>query len=231
MILMVFAVAGPGARLSVSAPRTDSRALRRYHHVMAQARTALDHLLDARTVLVDEARRLAASLTELDSLITNMGGQDRLDGAEDAPPVSGDPVNPAARTAAAPRATARATSRRPANRRSTTRKALARPAADGAAPKSIRLHVLEMLGAEDRDFGLAEIIDRVHDAGIQAHDDAVRSITIKLMKDGRVERVGRGQYRLARRAGAARPSVDEETDSEPGSEPAATDAPPTDTLD
>jgi hypothetical protein len=74
----------------------------------------------------------------------------------------------------------------------------------GEPPKSIRVHVLEMLAAENRDFGLAEIIDRVHDAGIQAHDDAVRSITIKLMKDGRVERVGRGQYRLARRGAAAR---------------------------
>jgi hypothetical protein len=194
---------------------------------MAQARTALDHLLDARTVLVDEARRLAASLTELDSLITNMGGQDRLAGAEEAPPINGDPVNAAARTASGPRATARATSRRPANRRSTARKAPARPAADGAAPKSIRVHVLEMLANEDRDFGLAEIIDRVHDAGIQAHDDAVRSITIKLMKDGRVERVGRGQYRLARRGGVARPSVEEET----GSEQAGDDAPPADTLD
>ena len=70
--------------------------------------------------------------------------------------------------------------------------------------KSIRVHVLEMLAAEQREMGLAEIIDRVHAAGIRAHDDAVRSITIKLMKDGKVERVGRGHYRLA--DGAA-PSV------------------------
>jgi hypothetical protein len=66
-----------------------------------------------------------------------------------------------------------------------------------------------MLGADNRDFSLAEIIDDVHDAGIQAHDDAVRSITIKLMKDGRVERVGRGQYRLARRGGS-RPAAEAE---------------------
>jgi predicted transcriptional regulator of viral defense system len=62
------------------------------------------------------------------------------------------------------------------------------------------VHVLEMLAEEHRDYGLAEIIDRIHAAGIKAHDDAVRSITIKLMKDGSVERVGRGQYRLVRRA-------------------------------
>lgn len=82
--------------------------------------------------------------------------------------------------------------------RAATRSASVR-AGDGEAPKSIRVHVLDMLAAEDRDFGLAEMIDNIHAAGIQAHDDAVRSITIKLMKDGQVERVGRGQYRLARR--------------------------------
>jgi hypothetical protein len=66
------------------------------------------------------------------------------------------------------------------------------------ATKSIRIHVLEMLTAEDRTFALAEIIDRIHRAGIVAHDDAVRSITVKLLKDGQVERVGRGRYRLVR---------------------------------
>jgi hypothetical protein len=76
-----------------------------------------------------------------------------------------------------------------------------------------------MLEAEDREFGLAEIIDRIHDAGIQAHDDAVRSITIKLMKDGQVERVGRGQYRLARGAAASQPAEPEEPVVEPDAEP------------
>lgn len=90
--------------------------------------------------------------------------------------------------------------------RAATRSASVR-AGDGEAPKSIRVHVLDMLAAEDRDFGLAEIVDNIHAAGIQAHDDAVRSITIKLMKDGQVERVGRGQYRLARRGTATSTSA------------------------
>ena len=206
---------------------------------MAQARTALDHLLDARTALVDEASRLAAMLAELDSLIGAMGGQDRLDGAPSAP------ANPVKATVASARTATRSTARKSLSRRPPAKRTTRSAASSGEAPKSIRVHVLEMLAAEERDFGLAEIIDRVHDAGIQAHDDAVRSITIKLMKDGRVERVGRGQYRLARRGG--RPATDEpeaetaiETSTgtegetaEAGSEAAAPAAvtPPDDTLD
>ena len=76
-----------------------------------------------------------------------------------------------------------------------------------------------MLAAESRDFGLAEIIDHVHHAGIQAHDDAVRSITIKLMKDGKVERVGRG--RTASPAAVAGPSAGRG----PGEQPAPEQAP------
>jgi hypothetical protein len=83
-----------------------------------------------------------------------------------------------------------------------------------------------MLGAENREFGLAEIIERVHAAGIQAHDDAVRSITIKLMKDGRVERVGRGQYRLARRGGGTRSTGSAAPEPSATPEPAAPTAPP-----
>ena len=69
----------------------------------------------------------------------------------------------------------------------------------GGGSKSIRIHVLELLAADDRDFGMAEIIERIHSLGVRAHDDAVRSITVKLMKDGTVLRVGRGRYRLAER--------------------------------
>jgi hypothetical protein len=170
---------------------------------MAQARTALDHLLDARAVLVDEAQRLAASLADLESLIGSMGGADRLDDA-DGTSHGSNPVKAAA--VASARTATRSTARKSVSRRSATRRPPTRSAGSGEAPKSIRVHVLEMLAADNRDFSLAEIIDQVHDAGIQAHDDAVRSITIKLMKDGRVERVGRGQYRLARRGGANRPA-------------------------
>jgi hypothetical protein len=174
---------------------------------MAQARTALDHLHDARAALADEAQRvadeaqrLADALTDLDSLISTMGGE--LGPA-------GSRANPVKAAIAPGRTATRSTARKPAGRRSATRRPPSRPSGDGEAPKSIRVHVLEMLGADNRDFSLAEIIDDVHDAGIQAHDDAVRSITIKLMKDGRVERVGRGQYRLARRGGS-RPAAEAE---------------------
>jgi hypothetical protein len=200
---------------------------------MAQARTALDHLLDARAALVDEAQRLATTIADLDSLIGTVGGQDRLAEADDAPVPAAEPVKTAATVAPARTAT-RATTRRSVSRRGPAKKAADRPARSGGSgepPKSIRVHVLEMLAAENRDFGLAEIIDRVHDAGIQAHDDAVRSITIKLMKDGRVERVGRGQYRLARRGGRnaepAAPAADEPT----GPAATAPDGPPEGTLD
>ena len=131
-------------------------------------RSALKHLLQARAALVSEIDRLTAARADLDSVI------ERVSASQASSVLSGQPVKAAAR-----------------ERRSVRR---ARP---GTGQKSIRIHILELLGAEKRDFGMAEIIDRIHAQGVEAHDDAVRSITIKLMKDGTVERVGRGQYRLA----------------------------------
>lgn len=195
---------------------------------MAQARTALDHLLDARTALVDEAQRLAATIADLDALIGTMGGQDRLESAEEPPEAPAQTVKAAATVT--PARTATRSARKAVSRRGPAKKAAARSAGPGEAPKSIRVHVLDMLAAENRDFGLAEIIDRVHGAGIQAHDDAVRSITIKLMKDGRVERVGRGQYRLARR-GAGRADSSASAGAAEASAEQAPDGPPADTLD
>lgn len=161
---------------------------------MSDDRTALEHLLDGRQALVFEVARLTTAIEELDAVIGQIGGSIALPavGAAALPPAP-HPVTgtPPAGIASRPRTR---TSARKSAVKKTSR------AAKGNAPKSIRVHVLEMLAAEDRTFGLAEMIDRVHAAGVQAHDDAVRSITIKLMKDGKVERVGRGQYTLARRA-------------------------------
>jgi hypothetical protein len=151
--------------------------------------SALDHLLEGREALNQEIERLSSAIEELDAVIERLGG--RRPGST--PPRAG-----------VQQLRTRATSTAVAPARLSGR------GAGAGQPRSIRMHVLDMLAAEDRDFGLAEIIERVHDAGIQAHDDAVRSITIKLMKDGRVERVGRGQYRLARR-GSARPIAEEPT--------------------
>jgi hypothetical protein len=152
---------------------------------MADDRTYLDHLLRGRAALVAEIDRLAAAVTELDELIARID-----DGAQSA----AQPVR-ARGAAAVTGGQAKPVTRR----RSTARAKNGGKRSDAArGQKSIRLRVLELLEAEDRDFGLAEIIDRIRGAGIQAHDDAVRSITIKLMKDGSVERVGRGHYRLAR---------------------------------
>jgi len=181
---------------------------------MPDDRTVLDHLLEGREALKREVERLTAAIAELDTVIGQIGGAGRRVG----PPTTAataidEPVNPPAevepepaRPAAAPAARS---SRAPAKRTSPRRSSAARASATAEPPKSIRVHVLDMLAAENRDFGLAEIIDRVHAAGIQAHDDAVRSITIKLMKDGQVERVGRGQYRLARGAQRARTDATE----------------------
>lgn len=157
---------------------------------MAQVRTVLQHLLDGREALVLEVQRLTTAIEELDAVIAGVS-------ATEAPPQDTDARRRAGTDTAhqVPSGSAARAKKGPA-RGAAARKATRK------APKSIRVHVLEMLGAEDREFGLAEIIDRIHGAGIQAHDDAVRSITIKLMKDGQVERVGRGQYRLARREAA-----------------------------
>jgi predicted transcriptional regulator len=153
---------------------------------MADDRTVLEHLLDGREALQREVERLTAAIAELDAVISHIGGA----GRRVAPAIGVEPDGDALGSRdVEPLQTGRGLAKR-AN--------LGRSADTGEPPKSIRIRVLEMLAAEDRDFTLAEIIDRVHDAGIQAHDDAVRSITIKLMKDGSVERVGRGQYRLAR---------------------------------
>jgi hypothetical protein len=153
---------------------------------MSPDRIVLNHLLEGRQALVAEVERLTAAIRDLDAVIdrvsdTGTGGS-RLSG--DFEPVTTRSIR-AARSRSA---------HKPSGRRSVTRRSAP---AGGDGQKSIRILVLEMLESEDRDFGLAEIIDRIHAAGVDAHDDAVRSITIKLMKDGRVERVGRGQYRLA----------------------------------
>lgn len=181
---------------------------------MAQDRAVVDHLVRGRQALeteVDELNTTIEQLTETISQLvatieqrsTAIAALDGVIGLVDAG--FDPPAVPSVRSYSLARSqTVSAPSSAPAAR--TPRKATAAKAAparsrrsSGEAPKSIRVHVLEMLAAENREWGLSEIIDRVHEAGIQAHDDAVRSITIKLMKDGRVERVGRGQYRLAQR--------------------------------
>lgn len=180
---------------------------------MTEPRTVLEHLLDGRDALVQDVKRLSVAIDELDSVIARIGG-----GAQRQPVGDGDPAgtaNTAVSTAGPAHATEKAAKKAPARsaRTGPTKKATTSPAAQSAgAPRSIRLHVLDMLDAEDREFGLAEIIDRIHAQGIHAHDDAVRSITIKLMKDGKVERVGRGQYRLARRGAVARTTAADRTE-------------------
>jgi hypothetical protein len=182
---------------------------------MPADRIVLDHLLEGREALQREVLQLTAAIEQLDAVLGLLGSSTATpaDGSVAAPvptrelvaaPAAAEPVNPPVEVEASGTVRARSrVTRKPPTKRSSRPRAVG----SGEPPKSIRVHVLEMLEAENREFGLAEIIDRVHDAGIQAHDDAVRSITIKLMKDGRVERVGRGQYRLARRGSAGRASA------------------------
>jgi uncharacterized membrane protein len=182
---------------------------------MAPDRTVLEHLQGGRDALVLEVERLTTAIQELDGVIARLGGPELT------APVT-TPAAPAAEAAAPSPAARRAPAKKAAARRPAAPRTSARAGrstqTDGG--KSIRVHVLEMLGSEDRDFGLAEIIDRIHAQGIQAHDDAVRSITIKLMKDGRVERVGRGQYRLSGRARATESTPQPTEPTAPTSEPA-----------
>ncbi len=181
---------------------------------MSQPQTVLAHLHEGREELVREVQRLTTAIAELDAVIERVGGAGSGAGLPAPAPV------PGAVAARRPAETGRAARRRakapgdpraarrsaPATPRAAARRSASPASAGGpasaAGQKSIRVHVLEMLAAENREFGLAEIIERIHGAGIAAHDDAVRSITIKLMKDGQVERVGRGLYRLT--AGAQR---------------------------
>lgn len=177
-----FPAVGPAARSSsCRAPAAPAATIT----PMADDRTVLEHLLQGREALQREVERLTSAIAELDAVINDIGGAGRRVG-----PVIG--VEPDGDALLGPRDVEPLQTSRGLAKRATL------SADTGEPPKSIRVRVLEMLAAEDRDFTMAEIIDRVRDAGIQAHDDAVRSITIKLMKDGRVERVGRGQYRLAR---------------------------------
>jgi hypothetical protein len=160
---------------------------------MSEAGPVLQHLIDGRAALLLDVERLTTAIQELDSVIARLGGSPQLLApvATPARTSSAEPVNAGVEPV-------RRGGARPRTRTGTLGRRGAKKSTQGGAPKSIRLHILDMLAAEPGDLGLAEIIDRVHRAGIQAHDDAVRSITIKLMKDGKVERVGRGQYRLAR---------------------------------
>lgn len=206
---------------------------------MSPDRTVLEHLLDGRNALVLEVNRLTAAIDELDSVIGQIGGAvtatvgDASNAVDLRPrePVNSRPqveaTAPSAPSRATTATTGTSTAAKPAGRPrkatpakpSTSRRKRGTQEAPAAGQKSIRVHVLEMLAAEDRDFGLAEIIDRIHGQGIQAHDDAVRSITIKLMKDGRVERVGRGLYRLAGRPARNAPSPSADAASSEQSEP------------
>ena len=203
---------------------------------MSAEPTVLDHLHDGRDALAREITRLTTALADLDAVIASLGGGPSVNGTDEttvdairsalaengtgvAVPPAGGPVAPPVVGHTRPRS-------RPTARR------------DAGAGRSIRTRVLDMLAEQDRPFPLAEIIDRIRADGVRAHDDAVRSITVKLMKDGKVERVGRGQYRLA---GTARNDVTgqdatgrgapETTQPEDGdTSPAETDQPPTPPL-
>ncbi len=222
---------------------------------MSSPQAILAHLLEGREELLREVQRLTTAIAELDTVIGRVGGPGAVDGLVTPAqlPASGAAATPAAqvetpnsssgkrsarKTSARgkpARSAGRATARSSAARKQVRSAAAARTSAGGSGQKSIRIHVLEMLESENRDFGLAEIIDRIHGKGIEAHDDAVRSITTKLMKDGQVERVGRGQYRLTR-GGAAHDSAASRSDApaagassraaEGGPEPMTASAPP-----
>lgn len=187
----------------------------RYDRDMSDARSVLGHLLEGRAALVAEVDRLSVAIHDLDAVIARLGGDGTPTSAATRPSMA-DPATPPAamlQRGVAPRRTA--ARRRPA-------RSVPRVSAGGGG-KSIRVHVLEMLESEQRHMGLAEIIDRVHAAGIQAHDDAVRSITVKLMKDGKVERVGRGQYRLASIPASGAPASDTPTSDTPTCDTPAVD--------
>ncbi len=210
-----------------------------YHHDMSSPQTVLAHLLDGREELVREVARLTTAIAELDAVIDRVGGASTAGVAQSSgsltpssgatgPTGSGDEARRARRgtsRGASPSAGGRARKATSPTPRSSSAKRATQRRSSGGGQKSIRVHVLEMLASENRDFGLAEIIDRIHGAGITAHDDAVRSITIKLMKDGQVERVGRGQYRLAAGPrGAASADPDPTPDPQPASNDPAPDA-------
>ena len=211
---------------------------------MSEPGSVLSHLFEGRSALVQEVEKLTAAIAELDSVINRVGAvigngdsngngasatapgtapatiaTQQVDSRPEVEPAASEPVMARSRKA---RATTTAPRKAPAKRSGRTSSRSA--SASGESPKSIRVHVLEMLASEERDFGLPEIIDRIHDEGIQAHDDAVRSITIKLMKDGRVERVGRGQYRLARRRSSSSVTATAPTSAPPAA-PAQTPDP------
>jgi hypothetical protein len=177
---------------------------------MSTDRTVLEHLLDGREALVLEVDRLTTAIEELDAVIGRVGGTAQFAGTlpdASARSATGRRDGTAVNSGRAGRAPAevesgkRSARSRPrsAAKRSAAKRSPGKAGTGNEPPKSIRIRVLEMLEAEDREFGLTEIIERIRVAGIRAHDDAVRSITVKLMKDGKVERVGRGQYRLSRR--------------------------------
>lgn len=171
--------------------------------IMSTERTALEHLSEGREALDREICRLTAALADLDVLIDQLSNRSTVDGA--APDgfrseafhtvLSEEFGN--RRTSAETESTARTgpvpppvVTRDPARNGS-------RAQPPNGEPRSIRLRILDMLGEQDRAYPLSEIIERIHTDGIAAHDDAIRSITIKLMKEGMVERVGRGRYQLA----------------------------------
>jgi hypothetical protein len=78
------------------------------------------------------------------------------------------------------------------------------PPPTGKVP-SVREGILIVLGSEDREFSLREVIDKVALLGVQAQDDTVRSIVIKLLGRAKIIRPRRGMYRLPPRLDAETP--------------------------
>jgi hypothetical protein len=78
------------------------------------------------------------------------------------------------------------------------------PLPTGRVP-SVREGILLVLGSENREFSMGEIINKVKDLGVQAQDDTVRSIVIKLLQNMKIIRPRRGMYRLPPRLDAETP--------------------------
>ena len=123
---------------------------------MSQPQTVLAHLLEGRDELVREVQRLTTAIAELDAVIERVGGAassgDRHPSAS-APsarpargraPAAAEPWSGPARGPGAPAVRAAASAGDPRDRPAGASGA----AAGGPGPKSIRVHVLEMLAAE-----------------------------------------------------------------------------------
>jgi len=73
---------------------------------------------------------------------------------------------------------------------------------------TVREAITRTVASRAGNFSMKQLIDGVHAQGLAVQDDAVRSIAIKMLRSGHLERPGRGVYSAASPTSTEGPTAD-----------------------